>query len=98
MRSWRLWLRGLASVKPGGSFPCDWSALRDSSRLLRRGRGVALCVTEGLESLELTIGNGTVENLWMRIKGQTNNAISLWESALDLPARMMTLTNYSLRN
>lgn len=91
-------------MKPDGSFPCDWSALRDSSRLLRRdrqgrrGRGVALYVTEGLECLELTIGNGTVESLWIRVKGQTNNAISLGESTLDLPARPMTLTNCSLRN
>lgn len=58
---------------------CVWSALLDSSRLLRRnrqsgrGRGVSLYVIEGLEHMELKVGNGTVENLWVRIKGQTNN-------------------------
>lgn len=52
----------------------------DSSRLFRRarqgrrGRGVALYGIEALEWLELPTGNGTVENLWIRIKGQTNNA------------------------
>lgn len=51
----------------------------DNSRLLRkdrqgrRGRRVALSVIEGLECLELTIGNGTVESLLIRIKVQTNN-------------------------
>ncbi|KAF4790666.1 hypothetical protein TURU_138215 [Turdus rufiventris] len=28
------------------------------------GRGVSLYVIEGLECMELTVGNGTVENLW----------------------------------
>ncbi|KAJ7415274.1 hypothetical protein BTVI_38760 [Pitangus sulphuratus] len=47
---------------------CDWSALLDGYRLCRkdmqgrRGRGVALRVIEGLECMELTVGNGTVEN------------------------------------
>ncbi|RMC06994.1 hypothetical protein DUI87_16447 [Hirundo rustica rustica] len=50
---------------------CDWSALLDVSRLFRserqdrRGRGVALYVTEELERMELTVGNGTVESLWI---------------------------------
>lgn len=29
---------------------------------------------EGVECMELTLGNGTVESLWIRIKEQTNNA------------------------
>ncbi|KAJ7426117.1 mitochondrial fission process protein 1 [Willisornis vidua] len=58
---------------------CDWSALLDGYSLFRRdrqgrrGRGVALYVTEGLECMELTAGNGTVESLWGRMKRQTNN-------------------------
>ncbi|KAJ7399311.1 hypothetical protein BTVI_116089 [Pitangus sulphuratus] len=45
---------------------CDWNALLDSYRLFRRDRqgtrggGVALYVIEGLECMELTVGNGTV--------------------------------------
>lgn len=35
---------------------------------------MALYGIEGLECVELTLGNGTVERLWIRIKGQTNNA------------------------
>lgn len=59
---------------------CDWSALLDGYRLLRkdrqgrRGGGGALYVMEDLECMEFTVGNGTVESLWVRIKGQTNNA------------------------
>ncbi|KAJ7399781.1 hypothetical protein BTVI_110168 [Pitangus sulphuratus] len=49
--------------------PCDWNALLNGYRLFRRdrqgrrGRGVALCVPEGLGCVELTVGNGTVEIL-----------------------------------
>lgn len=58
---------------------CDWSALMDDSRLCRRdgqgrrGRGVALYVTERIECIELPTGNGTVETLWVRIKEQKND-------------------------
>ncbi|KAJ7404365.1 mitochondrial fission process protein 1 [Pitangus sulphuratus] len=38
----------------------------------RRGREMALYVTEGLECMELTVSNDTVETLWVRMKGQTN--------------------------
>lgn len=30
-------------------------------------------VMEGLECVELTVGHGMVEILWVRIKGKTNN-------------------------
>ncbi|KAJ7414959.1 hypothetical protein WISP_80581 [Willisornis vidua] len=49
---------------------CDWSALLDDYRLFRRNRqgrrvvGVALYVIGGLECMEVTTGNGTVERLW----------------------------------
>ncbi|KAJ7399564.1 hypothetical protein BTVI_113959 [Pitangus sulphuratus] len=52
-----------------GDETCDWSALLDSYGLFRRdrqgqkSRGVALYVVEGLEFMELTDGNGTVERL-----------------------------------
>lgn len=52
----------------------DSSGLFRRDRQGRRGRGVALCVTEELECLELTAGNGAVESLWIRVKRQTNNA------------------------
>lgn len=52
----------------------DNSGLFRRDRQGRRGRGVALCVTEELECLELTAGNGAVESLWIRVKRQTNNA------------------------
>ncbi|KAJ7422683.1 mitochondrial fission process protein 1 [Willisornis vidua] len=58
---------------------CDWTILLDSYRLFRRdkqgrkGGGVALYVIERLECMELTAGNGTVESLWVSIKGQTND-------------------------
>ncbi|KAJ7417795.1 mitochondrial fission process protein 1 [Willisornis vidua] len=59
--------------------PYDWNALVDGYRLFRRdgqgrrGRGVALCITEGLDCMQLTAGSGTVESLCIRIKGKTNN-------------------------
>lgn len=34
--------------------------------------GLALCVMQGMECTELGAGNGPVENLWVRTKGQTN--------------------------
>lgn len=52
---------------------------------------------EGLECMELTFGNGMVESLWVRIKGQTTWTSS-WESAIDHLARTMILMNCSLRN
>lgn len=54
---------------------CDWSAMLDSYRHFRRDRqgrqGVEMsyCVMKGLECTELAVGNGTVEILWVRIKG-----------------------------
>lgn len=35
--------------------------------------GMALCVMEGIECVELTSAIGTVESLWVKLKGQTNN-------------------------
>ncbi|GAB0206625.1 mitochondrial enolase superfamily member 1 [Grus japonensis] len=57
---------------------CDWCAVMDGYRLFRRDRqgrrggGVALYVTEGLDCTELSVGDDTVESLWVRIKGQAN--------------------------
>lgn len=51
-----------------------------------------------LEYIDLTTGNGKVERLWVRIKAQRNNAMSLWKSAKDYLTRTITLINYSLRN
>ncbi|GAB0207904.1 mitochondrial enolase superfamily member 1 [Grus japonensis] len=36
------------------------------------GGGVVLYVTEGLDCTELSVGDDTVESLWVRIKGQAN--------------------------
>lgn len=47
--------------------------------------------------MELSSVNGTVETLWVRIKGQTND-VDVTESPTDLLARMMMSMNYSLRN
>lgn len=33
---------------------------------------MALYVTKGLSCTELTVGNDTLESLWIRIKGQAN--------------------------
>lgn len=58
----------------------------------------ALYVMEGFQCMELTIVNGTVESFWVRIKGQTNNVDSSWESTVDFLARKTMKINYSLRN
>lgn len=56
----------------------EWGAMGDTYGLfvLWQGTGVwvTLFVIEGLECMELTIGNGTAESIWIRIKGQINNA------------------------
>ncbi|KAJ7410341.1 adaptin ear-binding coat-associated protein 1 [Willisornis vidua] len=58
---------------------CDWSALLDRYKLFRRdSKGerawrMALYGIEGLECMQLKVGNGTIESLQVRIKGQTNN-------------------------
>ncbi|KAJ7428099.1 adaptin ear-binding coat-associated protein 1 [Pitangus sulphuratus] len=62
----------IAVEKQVDSEPCNYRLFR-RDRQGRRGRGVAQYVIEGLGCLELTVGNGTVESLWVRIKGQTNN-------------------------
>ncbi|GAB0190604.1 hypothetical protein GRJ2_001525700 [Grus japonensis] len=57
---------------------CELCAVMDGYRLFRRDRqgrrggGVALYVTEGLDCTELSVGDDTVESLWVRIKGQAN--------------------------
>lgn len=54
---------------------CGWSAPLDGYRFFRRGKQgrkggrVALYVTEGVEFVELTVGNGSVESFWIRLKG-----------------------------
>lgn len=48
---------------------------------------------EELEYMKLTAGNGTVESLWVRIKQQTSNEMSLWKSVKDYLARRITLIN-----
>ncbi|KAK4832306.1 hypothetical protein QYF61_021705 [Mycteria americana] len=40
----------------------------------RRGGGVALCIRECLDSLELDDGDDRVECLWVRIRGKANKA------------------------
>lgn len=49
-----------------------------------------LYVVEGIECLEFTVGNGTVKSLWIRIKGQINNADVTGSLTLDLPDRTST--------
>ncbi|KAM7077755.1 LOW QUALITY PROTEIN: tetratricopeptide repeat protein 33-like [Ciconia maguari] len=50
---------------------CDWGAMMDGYRLFRRDRqgrrggGVALYIREGLDCMALTVGNNTVESLWV---------------------------------
>ena len=36
------------------------------------GGGVAMYVKQGLDCVELQVGDGKVESLWVRIKGLTN--------------------------
>ncbi|KAK4815716.1 hypothetical protein QYF61_006754 [Mycteria americana] len=58
----------------------NWSAAMDGYKLFRRDRrgrrggGVALYVTECLDSLELDDGDDRVECLWVRIRGKANKA------------------------
>jgi len=59
---------------------CNWSAAMDVYKLSRRdrqgrrGSGVALCVKECFDSLELGDGDDRVECLWVRIRGKANIA------------------------
>lgn len=46
--------------------------------------------------MELTAGKGTVESLWIKLRGKQVTQMSSWESATDLLCRTMTLTNFSL--
>lgn len=74
-QSWRFGISGITETCSSES--CDWSASLDGYRLFReykqggRGEGVALYVTEGVEFVELTVGNSSVESFWIRLKGQT---------------------------
>lgn len=82
---------------------CVWSALLDGYRFFRRdrqsrrGRKLALYVIDWVECMKLQVGNGTVESAWIRMKAQIIQ-MSSWDSSLDLMARTLILTNYSLRN
>lgn len=58
---------------------------------------MASYVMEGLECTKLTAGNSAVGSLWVGNKGQIM-WMSLWEFATHLPARMMKLMDYALRN
>lgn len=60
--------------------------------------GIGRSGKEQLEYMELTGDSGTVESLWVRIKGQTNNEMSLGKSVKGYLARTITPMNYSLRN
>ncbi|GAB0186949.1 hypothetical protein GRJ2_001160200 [Grus japonensis] len=54
---------------------CDWCAVMDLQKRQagqERWGGIVLYVTEGLDCTELSVGNDTVESLWVRIKGQAN--------------------------
>ena len=58
----------------------NWSAAMDGYKLFRSERqgrrccGVALCVRECFDSLELDDGDDRVECLWVRIRGKANKA------------------------
>lgn len=75
----------------------------DSSRLFReqrqgrRGWGVALFVTEGIECMELIVGNGTVESLWVRIKGQTSKVRVYYRPPGQDDATLDVWTNWEMR-
>lgn len=71
------YLRHISGMSPLTEVPC-WKVIGSSGGMSRRGSGgdggrVALCLMEGLEYMELTFGNGPVESLWIRIKGQANS-------------------------
>lgn len=76
----------------------------DASRLFRRDgqcrrdEEMALYVMEGIECLEVTVGNGTVESLWVRIKGQINNAGVTVGVSFGSPRQDNDANKYSLRN
>lgn len=59
---------------------------------------MALYGTEGLEYMELTVGDGTVESLWITIKWQTNNVAVIMGVSYRPTARMMMPMNKALRN
>ena len=67
---------------------CGWCVAIDGYRLFRRdkqgrrGGGVAMYVKQGLDCVELEVGDGKVESLWVRIKGQTKGML-FWESVTD---------------
>ncbi|PKU49676.1 mitochondrial fission process protein 1 [Limosa lapponica baueri] len=58
----------------------NWSTAANGYQLFRRDRqgrrggGVALYVRDRLECLEVNNGNGSVECLWVRLKGKANKA------------------------
>ncbi|PKU40561.1 adaptin ear-binding coat-associated protein 1 [Limosa lapponica baueri] len=60
----------------------NWSAAINGYQLFRRDRqgrrggGVAVCVRDIFECLEVNNGNDSVECLWVRIKGKANKADS----------------------
>lgn len=58
-----------------------------------------LYVMEGMNCMELAVGNDTDENLWVRLNRKKNiKWILLWVSTRDQSARMMTLMKYSIKN
>lgn len=59
---------------------------------------MALYGKEGLECMELTVGDGTFESLWITIKWQTKNVDVIVGVSYSPTARMMMLTSESLRD
>lgn len=48
---------------------------------------MALFVIEGLECVELAVGDGAVESLWIRIKGQKSNVGTIVRVFYRLPSQ-----------
>ena len=55
-------------------------------------------VKQGLDCVELQMGDGKVERLWVRIRDEQIKGMSFWESITDHLARMTMLMNYYLWN
>lgn len=82
---------------------CEWCVATDGYRLLSRDRqdrpggGVVLYVKERLDYMELAVGGGNVEILWVRIKGKTNKG-DVVVGVYERQPSQDDNTNYSLRN
>lgn len=79
----------------------QWTAVGSSKRTGRADEAGVWClyVMQGLDCVEISVGDDMVESLRVRIKGKANNrchSVSLWESSIDYPARRTTLMKYAL--